>query len=450
MGGKRRLVAVALAVMVGAAACGGGGGKNKAAPTPTTPQAEVARPGAFFGAVAFTTDRIALAFDAPDGAGTQRVRALVTDGEPDGDAEWFEGRASKGGLQLTSASGRARLEGSVHAAETTGTVTLADGKTRTFHTIPATHGAGIYDVEVTADGHYTGTSTEGSKLDGHQVGEFVEGSLTTPNGDNIPYRVADLSRAMAYSTKGGAPDRYTVVVSRYGLTQVGRGGGDDLKAGRPGANLLALDLGASTSPTPGTYYGKVSMVTDQLVIVVDKPDAPEGSRIRAYLSDGEPPPGGNIEWFVGTLRGGRFDLTSASKKARLTGAVGSDSVSATVTLPNDQPRRVFAVPAGDGAGIYEVKVDASGLYTGTSESGGRLELHQDGHSVHGTITMPQGRAVSVLGYDLTQVFGYQVRGSQPDTYLAFASPSGRYIIGRSGDVRGGTSGTNIIGLDKAC
>ena len=53
------------------------------------------------------------------GAGPYRL----ADGEPGSDAEWFEGAASKGRPQLTSASGRAHLEGSVHAAETTGTVT---------------------------------------------------------------------------------------------------------------------------------------------------------------------------------------------------------------------------------------------------------------------------------------------------------------------------------------
>ena len=36
------------------------------------------------------------------------------------------------------------------------------------------------------------------------------------------------------------------------------------------------------------------------------------------------------------------------------------------------------------------------------------------------------------------------------SYVAFAAPRGRFLIGRSGDVRGGHPGLNIIGLDKAC
>jgi hypothetical protein len=70
--------------------------------------------------------------------------------------------------------------------------------------------------------------------------------------------------------------------------------------------------------------------------------------------------------------------------------------------------------------------------------------------VTGTITTPDGKSISLFAYDLTQVFAYPVKGSQPDSYLAFASPGGRNLIGRNGDVRGGTAGNNIIGLDKAC
>ncbi len=61
-----------------------------------------------------------------------------------------------------------------------------------------------------------------------------------------------------------------------------------------------------------------------------------------------------------------------------------------------------------------------------------------------------GAPVTIFGYDLTHVFHYAQEGSQPDKYVAFASPGGRYLIGRNGDVRGGTAGNNIIGLDKAC
>ena len=38
----------------------------------------------------------------------------------------------------------------------------------------------------------------------------------------------------------------------------------------------------------------------------------------------------------------------------------------------------------------------------------------------------------------------------PGTYVAFAAPRGRFLIGRNGNVRGGSAGANIIGLDKKC
>ncbi len=443
MGRRPTLVGLVL-VMVAAGACGGDD-ESPAPPRQTAPA------GVYFGAVGMTTDRVAVAVDPPDGAGRQRVRAFVVDGEPGGDAEWFDGAAEGVGIRLTSVSGKARISADIEPAQVHGTVTLADGRERHFHTIPATHGAGIYDVDVTADGRYTGTATDGSRLEGRQVGTFVEGTLTTPRGERHSYRVADLSRAYDYSLKGGAPDRYTLIVSRYGLAQLGRGGGDAVKTGTAGQNIIALDLGASTITTPGLYYGKVAMGTDQFAMQVDEPGASGSRRVRAYLSDGEPEPEGDIEWFSGTVGANdRIDITSASRQARMQGQIAADSVRGTVTLPGQQPRAFFAVPAGDGAGIYEVTVTPDKKYTGTSEDGTRLELSQEGDVVQGTFILRDGRRIGLLAYDLTRVFNYGIEGSRPDTFLAFASPGGRYLIGRSGNVRGGTAGNNIIGLDKAC
>jgi hypothetical protein len=145
-----------------------------------------------------------------------------------------------------------------------------------------------------------------------------------------------------------------------------------------------------------------------------------------------------------------INLTSADKKAMLTGQLGASDVHGTVVLPKGDQHPFFAVPAGDGAGIYDIDVSADKHYTGTSEKGEKLDLRQSGHNITGTITTPSGPTVNVIAYDLTDVFHYGQEGSRPDHYVAFASPGGRYFIGRSGDVRGGTFGSNIIGLDKAC
>jgi hypothetical protein len=433
----RRLGAV-LVLVLAAAGCGSDddGGNGPSGGTTTMPS------NVYFGAVAMTTDRLAVALDG------DKVRAYVVDGEPGGDAEWFEGNAPNKKFSLTSASGRARIEGTVEMAETTGTVTLADGVRRTFHTIPATHGAGIYDVTVTGDGHYTGTSTDGSRMDARQSGDYVQGKITTRTGEEVMYKVVDLSRVFSYPTLGGQPGRYTMIVARHGLVQMGRGG-ENVKRGTPDGNLIALDLAASGIPTPGIYYGRVSQAIHQLAASVDPADPSGNRRIRIYFSDGLPE--GDIEWFVGSVgSSGRFSFSSASGRATISGDLSNDWVKGSITTARGRPLSFFAVPAGEGAGIYDIEVTPDKRYTGTSEKGERLDLKQDGHVITGAITTPSGQKVDVLAYDLTDVFQYSLKGSAPDRYVAFASPGGRYFIGRNGDVRGGTAGNNIIGLDKAC
>ena len=56
----------------------------------------------------------------------------------------------------------------------------------------------------------------------------------------------------------------------------------------------------------------------------------------------------------------------------------------------------------------------------------------------------------MLGADLAHAFKYSEEYSKPDTYTAFVAPRGRYVFGRSGSVRTGSGGLNIIGLDKKC
>ena len=432
---RRKCLVVVAIVLLAGAGCGSDD-EEEAQPEPQPMQSAV-----FFGAVSRTTDRLAVAFDG-DLSGSAKVRVFLTDGEPGGDAEWFEGDAQAGRFNLRSVTGRTSIEGTYETEETHGQITLADGERRYFHTIPANAGAGIYDIKVGADGHYTGASTDGNRLDAYQRGDYVEGTITARNNEQIAFKVTDLSRVFNYPVRGGQPDTYTTIISRHGLVLMGRGG--DVKRGSPSPNVLSLDLAASGLPSPGVYYGRTARTIHQFAAVVDA----GASRIRVYFSDGLD--GGDIEWFAGAVNGGRFDITSASGNARIVGEVTQESVKGTVTVPGGRELPIFAVPAGDGAGIYEVEVTADGRYVGTSEDGARVEARKDGDKVIGSITPRVGVPVTIFGYDLTHVFHYAQEGSQPDRYLAFASPGGRYIIGRSGDVRGGTAGNNIIGLDKAC
>lgn len=402
--------------------------------------------GAYFGAVAMSADRLALTLGTKS-AGSQPMEAFVVGGDPRGDVEWFSGSARDDKFELQSVSGKARLSGVVEAAQATGTFVGADGRSRVFYTIPATHGAGIYDVTVTSDLAYKGSSLAGAKLVGRKVGDFVEGDITD-HGEKIHYRVTDMSRAFGFEQPGGRPDTYKVVVSRYGLVQVGHSGG--VSSGKPGNNFLSLDLGASKTVTPGLYYGKLDGSRHQFVLALAPRDEKGERKLRLYLSNGEPDPEGRIEWFTQQLAANHFDVTSASGGAHLVGDIAEDRVTGTVTLADGTSHKIFAVPAGDGAGIYDIEVTPEGKYHGTSDTGATLELTQTGSSVTGTLTPNGAEPIQVQAYDLTRVFKYDVEGSKPDTYVAFASPGGRYLIGRSGSVRKGSSGSNIIGLDKAC
>ena len=55
------------------------------------------------------------------------MKTYVCDGKPQGDAEWFAGQTTSNMLDLTSASGKARLQAQLTEKEVAGTVTLADG-----------------------------------------------------------------------------------------------------------------------------------------------------------------------------------------------------------------------------------------------------------------------------------------------------------------------------------
>ncbi len=134
----------------------------------------------------------------------------------------------------------------------------------------------------------------------------------------------------------------------------------------------------------------------------------------------------------------------------MTGTIADDGISGELTLPDEVKRRFFAAPSGQGAGIYEVKVDEDRRHTGTSTQGADLDLRYEDGTVMGTLTDPEGEEFPMLGADLAHAFGYEEEYSKPDTYTAFVAPRGRYVYGRSGSVRAGTGSLNIIGLDKKC
>ena len=408
---------------------------------------ELSGAGVFVGGVAFTNNLVAIHFDRSD-EDAMGMRVFVTDGLPNGTAEWFEGAADGDAFRFTSAGGKATLEGTIEEFEADGTITLADGTTHNFFTRPAGDGAGIFAVTIGQDGAWSGESLdEKSTLTAKQTGAYVEGEVVSGQGERYQFRHNDLSRRLDYLRTGGWPGTYLTIVTRQATEIQGRSG--DIRGGKPGDDIIALDLSVEASPTPGVFHGRIAGVTDRLNFEIATNDT--GTRIlRSYVSDSEPEPAGDIQWFAEPVPGDTFDLASKTKDARITGVIGDDGIAGTLTLPDGEPRRFFAAPSGQGAGIYEVVVDKDRHHMGTSAQGAKLDLRYEGGTVMGTLTDPAGKEYAMLGADLSHAYGYDEEFSQPDTYVAFVAPRGRYVYGRSGDVRSGGNGLHIIGLDKKC
>ena len=440
---RRAAVAVALLALLLGPSCGG----DDEPDAMDNRLKSLANAGVYVGGVALTNTLVAIHFEKEGEKDIKRLQIYVADGLPGGSAEWFEGKPDGNKFRFTSAGGQASIEGQVDLFETDGTVTLADGQKRVFFTRPAGHAAGVFEVTVDASGQWNGKSLDGSTLQATQRGAIVDGSVRSASGENYEFKHNDMTRRLGYSREGGQPDSYTLIVTRQGTEIVGRGGA--VREGRPSENIIALDLAASPVPTPGVYYGRVAMATDKLAFDIN--DLSGGRRqLRAYTSDAEPEPAGDIEWFTGQITGERFDLMSAGGGARLEGTIAPDGITGTITLPGGPARRYFAGPAGEGAGIYDVTVKDDRTHMGTSEEGGKLELTYREGMVMGKVTAPEGETVDLLGADLMHAYRFGIEGSLPGTYVAFAAPRGRFLIGRNGDVRGGHPGLNIIGLDKKC
>jgi len=410
-----------------------------------------AAPKEFWGAIASSPALASVRFE--QGLAGQRVSVYVTDGFPNGISEFFEGAVAQGAFSLTSASGNAQIDATTTAGpRVEGTLRLPGGRLHYFIVKPISNGGGRYEVSITADGRWSGTGPDGNTLEARQEGDFVSGVLTTREGQRFEYRLHDLSRVLAFGAAGGQPDRYTLFVSPRGLSQLGRGGGADVAEGSPNANFVNVDLPISSEILPGIFFGRLRFQTDLLLVDVNAPTVADGPRgIRVYVSDGEPEPEGDIAWFQGEFSGNDFQLTAAGGGATISGTVTAAGASGTVTFDGGPALPFFAGPAGEGAGVYDVTVDNEGRVRGTSEEGGILDLRIDGTSVTGTLTTPAGTALAVNVVDLVRALRYpdfERIATAPETYVAFLAPHGRYIVGRSGSVRTGSTSCCVIGIDK--
>lgn len=170
--------------------------------------------------------------------GERKLQAYVCDGQPQGTAEWFAGQMSSNTLELTSASGNARLQVVLTEEEATGAVVLADGTMRRFAASAAYEGAGLYEVIVASDGRRTGTSANGAKDEGRvsSDGVWTTGTIRLPGGEAVDYR----RRQTAGYQRSAQPDTYTTIVLPGAERERGRGG--EVKSGEPSSNFISSDL----------------------------------------------------------------------------------------------------------------------------------------------------------------------------------------------------------------
>ena len=170
--------------------------------------------------------------------GERKVQAFVCDGQPQGTAEWFAGQMSSNTLELTSASGNARLQVVLTEEEANGAVVLADGTMRRFAASAAYEGAGLYEVIVASDGRRTGTSANGAKDEGRvsSDGVWTTGTIRLPGGEAVDYR----RRQTAGYQRSAQPDTYTTIVLPGAERERGRGG--EVKSGEPSSNFISSDL----------------------------------------------------------------------------------------------------------------------------------------------------------------------------------------------------------------
>ncbi|MGQ0575455.1 MAG: hypothetical protein ACT4RN_14785 [Pseudonocardia sp.] len=202
---------------------------------------------------------------------------------------------------------------------------------------------------------------------------------------------------------------------------------------------MADETGAVfTGPLPGIDRGLVG------IHISDADDS--GARlVRAYVCDGQPTDAGGLAlWFTGELADGETTLTSPGGEATLTFAAG-ETVTGTATLGDGRSVEFAAPPATNGSGIYDVTVGADDSYVGRSTLGDVLDgtLSGDPQILRGTVTLVASDTVTLAGQPANNPI-------LPGTFVAVAAYDERTGVlamsGRSGDVRRGSPGLNIIGF----
>lgn len=192
-----------------------------------------------------------------DKQGSRSVAAYVCDGLGSGDgiAVWFKGSIAADGTASLHAPGGATLEIQSFDEDFGGNGVFieSDGKRARFDVAPAQGGAGIYDVTLDHNQHYSGRSTDGAVLDAQINAQGRVVGTIRHRGDRVRFNlsvlallpVAELTAAgfpatfTTYAAVASLPGSYVAVITPGGRFWMGRSGA--VRAGAPGAEIIGLD-----------------------------------------------------------------------------------------------------------------------------------------------------------------------------------------------------------------
>jgi hypothetical protein len=220
-GGNALTVPILLVALTGFAGCGG-----------DDDDVEERRPTVVEGTFVGKTqgkDAFVAVVASPGPKGKQRRDATVFVCDAKALCEWLVGAANGNKLTAASEDDDAKASGNLTEKAARGRIALSGGKTIRFVASPATATAGLYTLEVSAKGKFTGASAAGVGLTGRST-------LPTPGPGTL--KLADGTRIKFNATKSSPDDairlpageaRVVVLPGRQlsgaGRTRAGEGGG---------------------------------------------------------------------------------------------------------------------------------------------------------------------------------------------------------------------------------
>ena len=242
--------------------------------------------------------------------------------------------------------------------------------------------------------------------------------------------------------------------------------------------VVAAVQGKPDDKRQDVYFGFLLGTPRIAGVAIDlAPPDKNGMRVlRAYVCDGlgfpKPPntAGGIATWFKGTVRPDDISNDNPLVVKSVTGlddlrltAFTDHAVFGSFTEESGAKAHFVAYTAIDGAGIYQVTLDETRHYTGTSTQGETLDaqVFADG-TTRGTIKPDHGKKlefkVSNLalatpdellenGLPVDYTF-YKDENQVPGSYVAVIAPGGSHWFGRAGLIQSGLLAAEIIGLDK--